>query len=96
MLVQLAAHIFVLVALKLFLIHYCIIFDNNFKVFNNKKITSGDPGIINRTAGQPQLPSQTAARGIISCVMCCYHFSSVICCYRFSCVICCYRFSCVM
>ena len=36
MLVQLAAHIFVLVALKLFLIHYCIIFDNNFKVFNKK------------------------------------------------------------
>ena len=34
---QLSVHIFVLVALKLFLIHYCIIFDNNFKVFNKKK-----------------------------------------------------------
>ena len=37
MLVQLAAHIFVLVARKLFLIHYCIIFYNNFKVSILKK-----------------------------------------------------------
>ena len=42
MLVQLAAHIFVLVARKLFLIHYSLLYNfvvDNFKVFNNNKKT---------------------------------------------------------
>ena len=38
MLVQLAVHIFVLVALKLFLIHYCIIFLIIILKFSIKKI----------------------------------------------------------
>ena len=39
MLVQLAVHIFVLVALKLFLIHYCIIFLIIILKFSIKKVT---------------------------------------------------------